>query len=202
MGEQDHRQFLGGQDHAGDELDRELDAALANYSAVEPRAGLEERVLANLRAERTLVTHRAWWRWGLAVAAAVALVTIALAWRSGRTSQPVAGHPAIMRLRPTDNMTPVASHNGNALRPREHPPYRGAARQRSRPAGFVAANPKLEQFPSPRPLSEQEKILASYVAKDPDHAALIAEARMEVLRRDREEELREAGVDSRDSQPQ
>ena len=35
-----------------DPLDRDLDAALAKYAAVEPRAGLEDRVLANLRAER------------------------------------------------------------------------------------------------------------------------------------------------------
>jgi hypothetical protein len=68
----------------------------------------------------------------------------------------------------------------------------------------VGANsPKLDQFPSPQPLSEQEKILASYVNQFPDHAALLAQARMEMLRRDREEELRQAGADStQDSQPQ
>jgi hypothetical protein len=35
-----------------DEFDRMLDAALAKYAAVEPRTGLEERVLANLRPSR------------------------------------------------------------------------------------------------------------------------------------------------------
>jgi hypothetical protein len=52
----------------------------------------------------------------------------------------------------------------------------------------VAAGPKLEQFPSPQPMSEQEKILASYVAQYPEHAALIAEARSEALKKDRREE--------------
>ena len=33
-----------------DDLDRALDAALAKYTSVEPRAGLDERILANLRA--------------------------------------------------------------------------------------------------------------------------------------------------------
>ncbi len=37
-------------DKTHDELDRMLDAALAKYAAAEPRAGLEARVLANLRA--------------------------------------------------------------------------------------------------------------------------------------------------------
>jgi hypothetical protein len=54
----------------------------------------------------------------------------------------------------------------------------------------------LDQFPSPQPLSEQEKILANYVAKYPEHAALIAEARMEALRRDEEERAADAGNDS------
>ena len=41
-----------------DELDRMLDATLAKYAAAEPRAGFEERVLANLRAERARVPDR------------------------------------------------------------------------------------------------------------------------------------------------
>ena len=53
----------------------------------------------------------------------------------------------------------------------------------------MADNPKLDQFPSPQPLSEQEKILESYVANYPEHAALIARARAEELRRDAAEEM-------------
>jgi hypothetical protein len=67
----------------------------------------------------------------------------------------------------------------------------------------VSAGPKLQQFPSPQPLSDQEKILANYVSEYPEHAALIAQARMEMSRRDQEEELRVPGVDRKeDSQPQ
>ncbi len=67
----------------------------------------------------------------------------------------------------------------------------------------AAASPKLDQFPSPQPLSEQEKILTNYVAQYPEHAVLIARARSEDLRRDAEEELRPEGADrNQDSQPQ
>ena len=70
-----------------------------------------------------------------------------------------------------------------------------------RTAPVVAAVPKLDQFPSPHPLSEQERMLASYVAQFHDEAVIVARARTEALRRDREQEMREAGSDgNEDSQ--
>ena len=203
MGKQD-RKILGQNDRS-DEIDRALDAALAKYAAVEPRAGLEEHVLANLHAERARRVHHAWWRWGLgATAVAVIVLTVALAWRSGRPSQ-----PALANRRPVGKQdlprsgTQLASHDGNAVHSR--PPHRLRS-ESAHPGhlGSVAAGiPKLEQFPSPQPLSDQEKILANYVSEYPEHAALIAQARMEMLRRDQEEELRVPGVDRKEeSQPQ
>jgi hypothetical protein len=77
---------------------------------------------------------------------------------------------------------------GNQARPQERVamPRRGMHRPQSE---AVADYPKLDQFPSPRPLSEQEKILESYVTNYPEHAALIARARAEELRRDAAEEM-------------
>jgi len=43
----------------GQVIDRELDTALAKYAAVEPRAGLNDRILANLKAERAQAAARA-----------------------------------------------------------------------------------------------------------------------------------------------
>jgi hypothetical protein len=57
----------------------------------------------------------------------------------------------------------------------------------------------LDHFPSPRPLSEQEKILQDYVARYPGHAALIAQARAEALRQDLAEEMKDASA-TKDSQ--
>jgi len=56
-------------------------------------------------------------------------------------------------------------------------------------------SPKLEQFPSPQPLSEQERILANYVGKYPEHATLIARARSEALQRDQLEEMKLSSVE-------
>ena len=56
----------------------------------------------------------------------------------------------------------------------------------------------MDQFPSPHPLSEQEQILAMYINQDPEHAALIAEARMETLRQDEAEKMRLASENDKE----
>jgi len=208
MADRDHKADAGWCNSENDELDRELNAALATYATVEPRAGLEERVLANLRAERTRVPERHWWRWSVAAAlAAVAIVAIALAWRLGKPSQfvvkdrPSTTTPVTTKQVPQPSGTQLATNRrGNGVRPQAPRPAQKTAGHHALPV-VMAAQPRLDQFPSPRPLSEQEKILASYVAEYPEHAVLIARARTEALRKDQEEEMRAAGEgNDRDSQ--
>jgi hypothetical protein len=191
MGKQD-RKILGQNDRS-DQIDRALDAALAKYAAVEPRAGLEERVLVNLHAGHARRVNHAWWRWGLGAAAgAVIVLTVALAWRSGRPSPPaIANRRAVVK----QDLTQLASHDGHAVHSRPPHPLRRGSAHPGHPGAVVAGSAKLDRFPSPRPLSEQEKILANYVSEYPEHAALIAQARMEMLRRDQEEEWQHQSVD-------
>lgn len=175
-----------------DELDRVLDAALAKYAAVDPRPGLEERVLASLRAERQWVAYRAWWCWSaLTAVAAVAIVAIALAWRMGKPSHPeIAHHPSTL---PQGARAPeaqiVSNDGGNQFRSRDDGPVRKTIARHSPTPVVTAGNPKLGEFPSPAPLSEQEKLLQNYVAKYPEQAVLLARARTEELRRDQREEM-------------
>ena len=181
------------------ELDRLLDAALAKYAAGEPRSGLEERVLANLRSASPSPIGT-WWRWSLAAAvAAMLLIAISFAWRSRTPS-----HQAIMnRPAPTEHHVAgpemhAAHRDPSAIPPR---PPRAQKTHVLGPVSVVAGAPKLDQFPSPHPLSEQEKILASYIAQFHDEAVLVARARTEALRKDREQQMREAGPDgNEDSQ--
>jgi hypothetical protein len=174
-------------DHTKDiDLDCTLDAALEKYAAVEPRTGLEDRILANLRAAQEETPVRSWWRWQ-AVAALTALVIIvaAVALRSGRPSHPeIAKHPPATEA-PLRQTTVVASSGaGNTVHPQTR---RMIAKVVSptRPAAAVAAVPKLDQFPSPQPLSQQEQMLASYVAQFRPQAVLIARVMNEELQRDR-----------------
>jgi hypothetical protein len=174
-----------------DALEHELDAALSKYAEVEPRPGFEQRLLANLRTERERSPLPVGWRWpaSCATTGAVLILALFLSWRTrdvqvGKT----VGHNATEASRevPKDRVADThlpsqpAASVGTAVTKR---PRRSTA--------VVTTAPRLEQFPSPRPLSEQEEILARYVATYPEHATLVARARAEALRRDAVEERRD-----------
>jgi hypothetical protein len=192
MEEHDHKQVTGRPD-AGDDLDRRLDAALAKYAQVEPRAGLENRVLTTLHAERSRLPQRVWWRWSVSGAvAAVVVVVVVLAWRSGKF------HGRELAIRPSISVPAVSAPAAELPTPEvgkndDHPPAPGPVPKhvmpRAHATAVASANPKLDQFPSPQPLSEQEKLLENYVAKYPERAVLLARARFEALQRDQLEEM-------------
>jgi hypothetical protein len=189
-----------------DPLDRELDALLAEYAAVEPRAGLEHRVYANLEAAKERAAARVWWRWpALAVLAAVIVVAVSVAWRLRIPVQNVTMHPAATAPSREQAPTQVANNSENGPIPWQKAASAGRFQPHlvSHPATIDPASPKLEQFPSPQPLSEQEVILAGYVTKYPERAALIAQARTEALQRDIAEQAEEAARSGKqDSQQQ
>ena len=173
------------QGEVGDELDLVLDAALEQYTAVEPRAGLEQRILANLRSETVTSSGPRWWPWSLGAAALItAVVILAIAW--GPHSQPrptVADHPSAAEPSPSvsNRGTNNSSHEE---RPVDHvvklaPPKHSV--RRNYVAQEATTTPKLEQFPSPQPLTEEEKMLAEYVGEHHEEAVLIARAREERL---------------------
>lgn len=167
------------------DLDRTLDALLAKYASVEPRAGMERRVLANLRAADAQVKRPVWWSWEFAAGlAAIVIIATAFAWRlSTPSNSPVAIHPSASAQAP---VAVEAVHRQQDTPPQKKSSSRRVFQQRPLHE-FATANPKLDVFPSPLPLSEQEKILASYIAEHPEHAALVAEGRMEDLRQEAEE---------------
>jgi hypothetical protein len=131
-----------------DELDQLLDEALASYSLEEPRAGLSARVMARIRTERA-PSGGGWWL--LAVAAA-AIVCIAIALSVRTQSVPV---------RPTT--VAVVTH------PEIHPPVVAARRK---PAKRL---PRRDKFPSPAPLTEEERSLISFAQLAPEVARQLAE---------------------------
>jgi hypothetical protein len=158
-----------------DALDLALDAALRKYAAVEPRTGLEQRVLAQLESDSVRLRNRSWWRWTTAGAIAALLVIVAaLAWRSNKPM--VAQHPsAPVEGRHSSSAQIVTNKQTNALSP-------FAVRQTKAPRRHIhetsvaADAPKLDQFPSPRPLSEQERLALEYVERFPEQASLMAQA--------------------------
>jgi hypothetical protein len=178
-----------------DALDRELDAALAKLAAVEPRAGLEQRVLANLRAEQYHTSTLSWSRWpAIAALLTILVLILSLTWRSGKPGRIAAQH-TVAPMQNNDHPGTQAANNAPS-RPIRSRDARSARWLKPHavihPATTIASAPKLDQFPSPQPLSEQEKILAHYVTNYPQHAAMIAQARSDELRRDSVEESDDA----------
>lgn len=150
------------------QIDEMLDSMLANYSAAEPRPGLETRILANLRgAEEKKVAHGWWsfkWLWAGVVAAAIVMAAVLI---NGR--QRVAP-PANVVVKNTQAIQPL---------PEIRPSLRVAGEETARIHRRKTLAPTLPQnaalalsqrpavFPTPTPLSEQEKLLLSYLAGTP-----------------------------------
>ena len=162
-------------------LDRWLDGALQQYGNAEPRAGLEHRILANLESadKRARVDRRWWW----ALAAAAVMVCIAVAVWMGRDVNHLAKE-AVARVMPATSSVVITKPPaptpalGKVATTTTHP----ARRRESRPRIPSAKEPRLEQFPSARPLSEQEQMLSRYVREFPEQAVLVAQAQAKTHR--------------------
>jgi len=131
------------------EIDRQIDAALKEYAAVEPRAGLEERILANVRAARVQSRPHAWWKWALVAAALILAMGV---WRIERPHPPAVAHqiPA-MPESVASVPKPAITREARAKNPVEHHAVRRRVEQASPAhADEVQAekDPKLAVFPS------------------------------------------------------
>jgi hypothetical protein len=175
-----------------DERNRALDAALAKYAAVEPRAGLEGRILARVRAEQVRRADPAgWfgWRWVVPVAAVFVMV-LALAWNwTARRQSIMENHPmGTARSREIENKladAEIATPNQAAAAPQGRmaarpaipsPQGRSSRKKYSTAESVVSMYPKLDRFPSPHPLSDEERALRRYVRDFPQEALLTARA--------------------------
>ena len=149
------------------QIDDMLDSLLANYSSAEPRPGLETRILANLRDEAEKQTAQGWWNfkwlWAGMVAAAIIVAAVLISGRHRvapptnvvvKTSQP-APQPEIQPHAPIARKETARVHRRKPSAPK---------RQQN---ATLALSQRPAVFPTPTPLSEQEKLLLSYVAGTP-----------------------------------
>jgi hypothetical protein len=164
-------------DHDKDKhLDELLHSALSAYSSAEPRPGLETKILAQVReaTSRKELPKRNWsWLW--AGAAAIAAVLLIALWISRHALAPAPTNNVVRSKEPPVRPAPKLENNTpmTAASP---------ANQRRRQHGMLhsqivaAAVPRLAVFPTPTPLSEQERLLLSYYAHTP-RKELIAQSR-------------------------
>jgi hypothetical protein len=83
-----------------------LDAALGQYRSVEPRAGLEERILANLQTERQ-AARWFWWQWGpILASAAVIMILFATLSLTNQAVRPALESTRVAAVVTTNGPTP------------------------------------------------------------------------------------------------
>lgn len=158
-------------------IDDVLDSLLANYSSAEPRPGLETRILANLRDAEGREAGRGWWGfkwlWAGAALAALILASVLIGGKRhvappSRTvaqtaqpavqptiQQPSAQQPAVQSRAPEAVGQERLIHRHKSLAP--GPQQNATLAWSQRPA----------VFPTPTPLSEQERLLLSYYNRTP-----------------------------------
>src|SRR6185312_710646 len=155
-------------------IDKWLDSALKHYGGAEPDADIKDHLLRKLS---TMPSRRARWQswstWATVTAMALTVAGMLVHYQ----------HSDSHRLA-DDN----ASRQVAALAQPIQPPIiispKKSDKKIHRPLGAVATHEWPAQFPTPRPLSEQEKLLVRYVRERPTEARQVAEARAELRKQD------------------
>jgi hypothetical protein len=142
------------------QLDDLLDSLLSQYASAEPRLGLETRVLATIRqARRTRKVRRMGLGWWWAVGAVTVVMTaalIAFSFYGGRS------HPAKKQIQRSAQQSTIPEPKG------DFGPGATIGRSVKHPRRQVqVAQVKKKVFPTPSPLSQQEKLLLRYLAGTP-----------------------------------
>jgi hypothetical protein len=151
-----------------------LDAAIKQYGNVEPISGLEQRVLRNLQArpERNMPWQK-WWV--LAATAAVILLVAGIFLKeSERQPQKIAAmRPAPVTIAAVPKFVPSIPH-ATVSSKKQNKTYEQHV--------IKAKKQWPSQFPTPQPLSDQEKMLAQFVNQFPQQAALQARLQTQLLK--------------------
>lgn len=156
------------------QMDEMLDSLLANYSSAEPRPGLETRILANLREAELQqpAARRSWnfhWLWAGAAVAAAIIVGVILLGGHHKEKAPQMVHelPAPVQPKPPQTQEkPPQTAPEMAREPRERRPRR-APTVPAVPNSGLALGLRPSSFPTPTPLSEQERLMLAYLTHTP-----------------------------------
>jgi hypothetical protein len=132
-------------------VDEMLRASLRHYASAEPRPGLEGRVLAGVQSRQRAARHRAAWAWAIGATAVAAMVVLFVI--HGPRHQTV--QLPVTAKAPANVAAPAVAEIARPAQPLL-PHHTRPSTARS----WVDRRP--QQFPTPRPLSEQEKLLLVY----------------------------------------
>jgi hypothetical protein len=172
-----------------DEIDLQLDSALSTYADPGAHSGLEDRVVAALRAARTAEnspTPRRWrWLpWAIAIPIAASLLLLWFSTLKARhlpasqEQQARETRPATIPTR-TSPSTAVRTHASARVK---RPMHRAQAPSAVEVSKSIP-RPKLDVFPTPQPLTAEERALVLVVTETPLPAreALVEAERLDAV---------------------
>lgn len=143
-----------------------LDGTLRRLASEEPAPGLDGRVLARLQARKNFLPG-SFWEWRLAAGAALlAILVLAIFWPAHTPPRDVAKpnrenlRSAMAAPQPSVSISkPLTKASVSRQMPQHFVRQRGKVQ--------ALREPRLAMFPSPAPLSQQEKLLLQYVKAVP-----------------------------------
>jgi hypothetical protein len=144
-------------------VDELVAASLQRYAGAEARPGLEERVLAGVRARQQAERRRRTLTWAVGMAAVAAMVSLLMIYWPRR--QPVPSPVAVKA--PAYVSAPAIAQGASPVQL----PVPHKAQHQTVPKRVDTRPP---QFPTPRPLSQQEKLLVEYVQSLKDSSGVSA----------------------------
>lgn len=153
-----------------DELDLLLDSALTTYADPGPDSGLEQRILTRISAEAAPAPRRRRLLWAIALPAAACLLLLFF-------STPKHPHPSsgrTMQAHPSQEAPLIAAQTAPPPAPHLESPQiteKPTRKTQSEPIALAAKPvpyPKLDVFPTPRPLTHAEQALAVFAVRAPE----------------------------------
>jgi hypothetical protein len=155
------------------QMDEMLDSLLAQYSGVEPRPGLEQRILANLSNTARNETMLSWWnfKWLWAGAAFAAVIIFAAVLITGHR-HPAAPTPTVVQIQQPAPPQPEVQRSLAKTASTIPANHRKMPVQRRPRNAALASSQRPALFPTPTPLSEQERLMFTYLANTPQEVVV------------------------------
>jgi hypothetical protein len=160
-----------------DELDLLINDSLTTYG--EPRSGLETRILSRVTAAREAATHRPNHRWLVWVLAVPVAACVILLFTIPNRRQ---AHPNVAPRTYEQDHHPIAKVQSAPPEILSVPPRRRSSNPHPMSVSTTARTdsaPKLDVFPSPQPLGDQENALVALASRtdSPETQQALTEAK-------------------------
>lgn len=165
------------------DIERWLDQALTDYARVEPRSGLESRIIAQLRTAPAPSRWRIPFAYALAAALTFCVISYGI-WRAEQVmSVPLTQPKSVLAGGlPAPSAVKTNPHSATPRTAQRRFPYRVR--------GLETASSSGAKVPLPQPLSDQEKLLLAFARENPREVASTI-AWQEEMRRPVEQEVSE-----------